>query len=361
MVPLGPDLGFDQNLCTRKEGIHPKDIVVTAIAFLSEVDRLHYVVETQRLVNLATLSPDHVIPAVVERARTATGADGGSVELMDGHDLVTRAASGIVDAPGGTRVPADASLSGLSVRQGVALICRDTETDQRVDRNACRAAGVRSMIVAPLIHGSHAVGVLKVLSGQPGFFDDADMDVVELMANGLASSVSSPGVSPLDARHVLYDQLTGLASRALLMDRLTQIVYEARRYGRSFGLFFIDLDGFTAMTEALGRDSADLVLRAVSSGLSATVRTGDTLARLGGDQFVIVCGNADRSVEDRIRARIDTVFDKVRGELQLEGFELTASIGVLWSTGDEASAENLLTAAMASMYRGKREHPQLDR
>jgi diguanylate cyclase (GGDEF)-like protein len=338
--------------------VSPEDIVVTAIAFLSEVDRLHYVVETQRMVNLATLSPDHVISAVVERARTATGADGGSVELMDARDLVTRAASGIVDAGQESRVPMEKSLSGLSVRHGVALICRDTETDQRVDRDACRAAGVRSMLVAPLIYGGRAVGVLKVFSAEPEHFDDTDLDIVELMANGLASSVSSSCSSPLDARHVLYDQLTGLASRALLMDRLTQIVYEARRYGRSFGLFFIDLDGFAAMTESLGRETADDVLRAVSRGLTATVRTGDTLARLGGDQFVIVCGNADRSVEERIRARIDTVFDKVRGELQLEGFELTASIGVLWSTGDEASAENLLTAAMASMYRTKRQHSQ---
>jgi diguanylate cyclase (GGDEF)-like protein len=211
------------------------------------------------------------------------------------------------------------------------------------------------------MYRGRAVGVLKVLSSQPGQFDNADMDVIELMANGIASSVSNSCTMPLDARNVLYDQLTGLASRALLNDRLTQVVYDARRYGRSFGLFFIDLDGFSAMTDSFGREAADEVLRAVSRGLSATVRTGDTLARLGGDQFVIVCGNADRSVEDRIRARIDTVFDKVRAELQLEGFELTASIGVLWSTGDEPSAESLLTAAMASMYRTKRQHAQLDR
>jgi diguanylate cyclase (GGDEF)-like protein len=253
------------------------------------------------------------------------------------------------------------SLSGLSVRQGVALVCQDTETDERVDRDACRAAGVRSMVVAPLTYGGHAVGVLKVLSGEPEHFDDADLDVVELMASGLAPSVSGSGSSPLDAHNVLYDQLTGLASRALLMDRLTQIVYEARRYGRSFGLFFIDLDGFAAMTESFGREAADGVLRTVGRGLSATVRTGDTLARLGGDQFVIVCGNADRSVEDRIRTRVDAVFERVRGELQLEGFELTASIGVLWSNGDEASAEDMLTAAMASMYRSKRQRSQHDR
>ena len=339
----------------------PEEVVVTAIAFRSEVERLHYVVETQRLINLATLSPDHVMPAVVERARTATGADGGSVELLDGRDLVTQSASGHVDAPKGSRVSIEAGLSGLSVRQGIALNCQDSETDERVDRDSCRAAGVRSMIVAPLTFGSRPVGVLKVLSGHPGHFDSADLDVVELMANGLATSVSSPGISELDARHVLYDQLTGLASRVLLMDRLTQIVYEARRYGRSFGIFVIDLDRFMAMTEALGREAADTVLRTLSRELSATVRTGDTLARLGGDQFVVVCGTADRSVEARIRARLDAVFDKVRGELQLDGFELTASIGVLWSTGDETSAEDVLSAAMASMYRTKRRRAELDR
>ena len=325
---------------------------VSAIAVLSEVDRLHYVVETQRMINVISLDSESVMKAVVERARAATGADGALVELIDGDELVTRAPKGITDAPRGTRVPKE-GLSGQCVGQGVALLCRDCETDPRVDTQACLAAGLRSMVVAPLTYRGQTLGVLKVLSSRHGHFDRGDMDVVELMANCIASSISDTATFEFDARSVLYDPLTGLASRALLIDRLTQVVYEARRYRRSFGLFFIDLNGFTAINEAFGREAGNIVLRTVSRGLSATVRTGDTLARLGGDQFVIVCGNADRSVEDRIRRRIDAVFAKAREELEFDGFELSATIGVQWSTGDEASADNLLSAAMASMYRAK--------
>jgi diguanylate cyclase (GGDEF)-like protein len=212
------------------------------------------------------------------------------------------------------------------------------------------------MMAAPLSHGGRTFGVLEVFSAERDHFDNSDVDVLELMAAFVAASLATTARYELDARRALYDPLTGLASRALLMDRLTQVVYEARRYGRSFGIFFIDLDGFAAVNDALGRETGNAVLRAVSRALSATVRTGDTLARVGGDQFVIVCGNADRSVEDRIRSRIDTVFGKAHEELELNGYELGASIGVLWSTGEEATADNLLSAAMASMYRVKRQH-----
>jgi len=345
-------------ICAQAPTRFVRRVHVSAIAVLSEVERLHYVVETQRMINVISLDAESVMKAVVERARAATGADGALVELIDGDEFVTRAPRGITDAPRGARAPVE-GLSGLCVSQGVALQSRDCETDPRVDTQACLAAGLRSMIVAPLTYRGQTVGVLKVFSSRHGHFDRADMDVVELMANCIASSISDSPPFEFDARSVLYDPLTGLASRALLLDRLTQVVYEARRYGRSFGIFFLDLNGFTAINQSLGREAGNIVLRTVSRGLSATVRTGDTLARLGGDQFVIVCANADRTVEDRIRRRIDSVIAKAREELAFDGFELSPSIGVLWSTGGEANADNLLSAAMASMYRAKHRHTDL--
>ena len=326
---------------------------MAAIAFLSDVDRLHYVVETQRMINAISLDFESVMKAVVERARSATGADGALVELIDGDTLVSRTPSGITETPNGTRVPMG-GLSGVCVSQGIAVLCRDCETDPRVDTEACRAAGLRSMIVAPLTYRGETVGVLKVLSSRHGHFDRADMDVVELMGNHIASTISESATLELDVRSVLYDPLTGLASRALLTDRLTQVVHDARRHGRSFGTFFIDIDGFAAINQSLGRDAGNAVLRTVSRGLSATVRTGDTLARLGGGQFVIVCVNAERAVEDRIRTRLDAVFANANEELELEGFEITASMGVVWSRGEDVSPESLLGAAMASMYRSTR-------
>ncbi len=76
------------------------------------------------------------------------------------------------------------------------------------------------------------------------------------------------------------------------------------------------------------------MLRAVAQGLNATVRGGDTLARLEGDQFVVLCGNAERSVvEDRLKGRIEGVIAEVNKELSLDGYTLSASVGVAWSSG----------------------------
>ncbi len=115
------------------------------------------------------------------------------------------------------------------------------------------------------------------------------------------------------------------------------------------------------MSSALGRDASEAVLRAISTGLNATVRSGDTLARVEDDQFVILCINADRSiVEWRIRNRVDTVLASVSKEIGLDGVQLTASIGVIWGSGSDASAETLLTAATTAAYRAKRQRPHAE-
>ena len=111
----------------------------------------------------------------------ATDADGGVVELVEGDEMVAGAVSGAAAGSLGVRLSRAASLSGLCVRQGVPLMSEDTETDPRVDREACRRLGVRSMIAVPLIHRGYAVGVLKVVSSQDSHFKDSDQTILELM------------------------------------------------------------------------------------------------------------------------------------------------------------------------------------
>ena len=138
------------------------------------------------------------------------------------------------------------------------------------------------------------------------------------------------------------------------MDRLAHHGYEARRYARPYGLFLIGLNGFSVVNESLGQEWGDAVLRSVAQGLNNTVRGGDTLARLEGDQFVVLCGNAERTVvEDRLKDRIDGVVADVNRELSLDGYTLTASVGVAWSVGTDVSANELLTEARASLQRAK--------
>ena len=90
--------------------------------------------------------------------------------------------------------------------------------------------------------------------------------------------------------------------------------------------------------------------------MDATVRSGDTLARIEGEQFVILCINADRAiVEERIRGRVDTVLNSVSNEIGLDDCRLSANLGVVWSSGSDASPESLLTAASSAAYRAGRQ------
>jgi diguanylate cyclase (GGDEF)-like protein len=330
---------------------------VATIARGTQLDLLHHVIETQRMVNAVPgTGGDRALEVVLERVQTVTNADGAAIEVADKNVMVHRAVSGLQTDPEGTRTVADQSLSGLCVQVCMPLQCRDTETetDPRVDADACRRAGVRSIALAPMIRGGEAVGALRVVSSEAEHFDDADVAVLELMANLVATALSTTSKLEKEAERALRDPLTGLANRFIFMDRLAHHGYEARRYGRPYGLFLIGLDRFSVVNESLGTEWGDAVLRSVAQGLNNTVRGGDTLARIEGDQFAVLCGNAEQAVvEDRLKARIEGVVSDVNKELSLDGYTLAASVGVAWSAGSDTTAEELLTHARASLRRAK--------
>jgi diguanylate cyclase (GGDEF)-like protein len=323
----------------------------------SEIERLHFVIETQRLINATTFDTEGVMHVVTERAQAVTGADGAVVELTEGDEMVCSAVSGVASGSLGLRRSRNGSLSGLCVRQGVPQKCEDTETDPSVDREACRQVGVRSMVVVPLVHRGYAVGVLKVVSKRVSHFGDSDLAILELMGGFIAGSLSNSFTLEMEAHRALHDALTGLPNRMLLTDRLEHQLYEVRRYGGTFGVFFIDLDGFKSVNDALGREMGDAVLRAVARELLATLRKGDTLARFGGDEFVLVCPHSDQSSEALFRERIASSMDRVTKALGLDSSWFGASVGALWSTGVAKTAADLLKAANASMERARRSRP----
>ena len=328
---------------------------VETIARGTQLDLLHYVIETQRLVNaVPEAASDRALEVVLDRVQTVTNSDGAAVELADKNAMVHRAVSGLQTDPEGTRVVGHQSLCGLCMQVGMPLLCPDTETDPRVDPESCRRAGIRSIAVAPIMRAGEAVGALRVVSSEAEHFDDADLAVLELMANLITSGLSTTSKLEREAERALRDPLTGLANRFIFMDRLAHHGYEARRYGRPYGLFLIGLDHFSVVNESLGQEWGDAVLRSVAQGLNNTVRGGDTLARIEGDQFAVLCGNAVRSVvEERLKGRIESVVAEVNKELSLDGYTLAASIGVAWSAGPDTTAEELLAQARASLRHAK--------
>ncbi len=148
----------------------------------------------------------------------------------------------------------------------------------------------------------------------------------------------------------LHDPLTGLPNRALLLDRVEQALRVQEREGLPTALLYCDLDGFKAVNDSLGHAAGDAALRRMAAALSASVRLGDTVARIGGDEFVVLCpGTATETAARHLVARIaDVLAAPADG-----GPPLRSSTGVALSrTGD--TADTLLRRADAAMYEVKR-------
>lgn len=154
-----------------------------------------------------------------------------------------------------------------------------------------------------------------------------------------------------------HDALTGLPNRNLLIDRLEQAIAYARRYCYFAAVVFIDLDNFKFINDSLGHQAGDRLLIEVARRLKACLRETDTVARYGGDEFVLVLNNYYESnsialLLDRVLSEIAQPID-VGSEGQMQELIVTCSIGVSLFPSDGETAANLIKSADAAMYLAK--------
>jgi diguanylate cyclase (GGDEF)-like protein/PAS domain S-box-containing protein len=153
------------------------------------------------------------------------------------------------------------------------------------------------------------------------------------------------------AHQALHDSLTGLPNRALLADRLLHGLAGARRRGWQLGVLFLDVDDFKVINDSLGHACGDDLLRFAADRISRAIRPGDTVARFGGDEFVIVCDDVSDQEIQHIAQR---VLDALAQPCQIGSQELTvsASLGIALA-GADATPESLLRDSDAAMYLAK--------
>jgi len=187
---------------------------------------------------------------------------------------------------------------------------------------------------------------------QDGFGDEA-VNFMRAIATILSTALQRIDSETRLTYLAQFDSLTGLPNRALLTDRFAQAIVQAGRRATALGVLFVDLDEFKVVNDTLGHAAGDELLQATAKRLQASIRPGDTVARIAGDEFALLLadlGNQDHAaiVAQKIIAALSEPFS-LRGREVL----VTASIGIATFPGDAKEAEALLAAADAAMYRAK--------
>ncbi|MGZ5301954.1 MAG: diguanylate cyclase domain-containing protein, partial [Actinomycetota bacterium] len=181
---------------------------------------------------------------------------------------------------------------------------------------------------------------------------DASGSVVGLM--GITREINELKRTELNLQHLAtHDTLTGLPNRYLLVDRLSQTLAHAKRARSIFAVLFLDVDDFKSINDARGHEFGDLALRSLARTLVGSVRSSDTVARIGGDEFVIILetlgGRQDaKEVADKIRRNVAKPFTLERYEVKM-----TVSIGISFHPDNAGDAEVLLRASDYAMYLAK--------
>jgi diguanylate cyclase (GGDEF)-like protein/PAS domain S-box-containing protein len=270
--------------------------------------------------------------------------DAGFVGSTHGEDVVYLYGIGEGPRVTGSKEPFAGSLHSFLLDQGAAAAFEGSEF-----------AGVAGFAGTPIDINGQRTGTLCLVRARAGAqpFDEADRDFVGLIGM-LASSILERD----EQRHrtetlAFYDHLTGLPNRTLLRDRMEHAIATAARHAEVFALHFYDLDNFKQINDEHGHLRGDDVLRALARRFERIARHEDTVARIGGDEFVVLQpGIHSRDDIEKLARRLQAAASE---PLELGGsiYRLTISGGIALFPEDGDDADALLHRADSAMYRVK--------
>jgi diguanylate cyclase (GGDEF)-like protein len=174
-----------------------------------------------------------------------------------------------------------------------------------------------------------------------------------MLGTGRARALRLVTLRTGELRHqALHDALTGLPNRALITDRVEQLLARGRRHGSACAVLFMDLDGFKNVNDTLGHAVGDALLQSAATRLATSLREVDTIGRLGGDEFVILIDDKSHQAPEVVAQRL---LDVMRQPFELDGaprpIRVTASVGI--AVGTQGTGGELLRDADLALYRAK--------
>ncbi|SHE73515.1 EAL and GGDEF domain-containing protein [Desulforamulus putei] len=315
------------------------------------------------------LNLDELLEAIASRAAALLGTEHGWIYLVttDRSEIVLRLGIGIYKKFAGFRMRTGEGLSGKVWETGEPIIIDDYSTWSGRSPNF-NVPDVHGAVAVPLKSGQEVIGVIgmafleeeKIIGSEhlsllTGFAQLASIALDNArLYNAAQQELAERRRMEEILRHMAYhDSLTGLPNRLLFNDRLSVAIIQAGRNRKMLAVMFLDLDYFKLVNDTLGHDIGDRLLKGIANRLTRLLRKGDTIARIGGDEFAILLNDITRhegasTVAQKI---IDTL--KEPWIIGSHEFHITTSIGIALYPNDGEDVETLMKNADAAMYHAK--------
>jgi diguanylate cyclase (GGDEF)-like protein len=300
--------------------------------------------------------PERLLDAIVRRAAALLGTPHGYIYLREpgSEGIVVRVATGLFQGYLGHEMSLGEGLGGRIAQSGKPLAIDDYDSWE--GRSSALPTGVFGSVVGvPLTSGDRVVGVLGLGSGHAERrWGRQDIDALTSFGKLASIAIDNARLIDVAKRGALYDPTTGLPNRELLADRISPALAGHRvNDNESIAVVLLGLDRFKVINESLGHAIGDQLLVAVGQRLVHGLRPGDTVARVGGDEFGIIFDPVEDA--DEARRIADRIVGELRAPFPLNGREwfVSASMGIALAEPGRATPDELLREAEIAMVRAK--------
>lgn len=304
-----------------------------------------------------------LLPSIVEAARNLLDAQRAALHLYDpvNKHMVCHYAVGLSEEylQFMTR-HFGKSPEAATFQEKKFVLIPDVNRDERTSpmRGIIAREQFRAYAVFALEDQDTPLGTLSLYWDEPHAISSIDVAVGQLFARRAAAMLQSANLYEQATAEALTDPLTGLPNRRYLDRRLSEECERSSRTGRPFALLMLDLDGFKSINDTFGHAIGDSVIQQVSAALKQSIRSTDTVARFGGDEFAVIVPEAGKEAAIHLAEKLKSVLASTRLHLPHDTQRyISASIGIASCPLDSENPQALFSLADQRMYRAKRRQP----
>ncbi|MFI4967228.1 MAG: diguanylate cyclase [Gammaproteobacteria bacterium] len=291
-----------------------------------------------------------VMDVVAEECTRLTRADGATIFMVENQRLTAKSAVGILgfallEMPLGGGSPSHAVKLRRAVRSS------DAQQEDQTLRRVSSRSGSRSSVSAPFFFGREpaVAGVLHMASLQPDAFTDEDEDIIQMLADVVASAIQNARQYDQAVRESREDALTGLLNRRAFEEHARMLKKEQVNHEKPYSLILFDINDLKIINDEHGHPAGDEAIRLVATAARMRVRKSDIVYRLGGDEFAILLPQTCLAAAEEVSKRVEAaVMEQVA-----YGRSLSVSSGTCEASASE-SVPLLLTRTDQLMYLAKR-------